>query len=51
MCLDSKGVVEGSRNGWTEHIGRLTDNKAAGTDGLGSSFIKQLIGVIELRWS
>ena len=32
----------------TEQIGRLADNKAAGTDGLGSSFIKQLIGVIEL---
>ena len=26
----------------------MADNKAAGTDGLGSSFIKQLVGVIEL---
>ena len=32
----------------TELIGRLADNKAAGTDGLGSSLIKQLVGVIEL---
>ena len=32
----------------TDQIGRLADNKAAGTDGLGSSFIKQLIGVVEL---
>ena len=32
----------------TEQIGRLADNKAAGTDGWGSSLIKQLVGVIEL---
>ena len=32
----------------TEQIRRLADNKAAGTDGLGSSLIKQLVGVIEL---
>ena len=32
----------------TDQIGRLADNKAAGTDGLGSSFIKKLTGVIEL---
>ena len=32
----------------TDQISRLADNKAAGTDGLGSSFIKQLMGVIEL---
>ena len=27
----------------TDQIGRLADNKAAGTDGLGSSFIKKLM--------
>ena len=32
----------------TDQIGRLADNKAAGTDGLGLSFIKKLMGVIEL---
>ena len=32
----------------TDQISSLADNKAAGTDGLGSSFIKQLVGVIEL---
>ena len=32
----------------TNQISRLADNKAAGTDGLGSSFFKQLIGVTEL---
>ena len=32
----------------TDQIGRIADNKAAGTDGLGSSFIKKLMGVIEL---
>ena len=28
----------------TDKISRLVDNRAAGTDGLGSSFIKKLIG-------
>ena len=32
----------------TDKISRLADNKAAGTDGLGSLFIKQLVRVIEL---
>ena len=32
----------------TYQISRLADNKAVGTDALGSSFIKQLVGVIEL---
>ena len=32
----------------TDQIARLADNKAAGTDGLGCSFTKQLIGVVEL---
>ena len=32
----------------TDQICRLADNKVAGTDGLGSSFIKKLVEVIEL---
>ena len=32
----------------TEQIGRLADNKVTDTGGLGSSLIKQLVGVIEL---
>ena len=29
-------------------INRLADNKAAGTNGLGSSFVKKLVGMIEM---
>ena len=30
-----------------EHLARLGENKAPGTDGMGSSFVKNLVGGIE----